>query len=242
MEECVKYIWANLPLVEETKRQRFKEKYFHTCQRRLYNLCKKKKFGWERCTNPTELFGCDMETLASHIESQFSQQSSSFHQLCWAGYGDWHVDHITCVKNFPELGKKETQQRCFHYTNLRPLPGRLNHPPRASKIDNVPVFQLEHIPLLNRMMTIMNVTTWSEAMTNFIFETEINNCADYIRSCQLLPREPHYQMGTTTWNVRTIIKAFKTMNLPWNLEQWGKSKWWRLTWPINYDIDIHINL
>lgn len=61
-----------------------------------------------------KLLGCTIEELKSHLESQFTKGMN------WDNYGKWHIDHIRPCASF-DLSKPEEQQKCFHYTNLRPL-------------------------------------------------------------------------------------------------------------------------
>ena len=61
-----------------------------------------------------KLLGCSVEFLKQHLETQFKPG------MTWDNYGKWHVDHIRpcCAFN---LKLKSEQQKCFNYTNLRPL-------------------------------------------------------------------------------------------------------------------------
>lgn len=62
-----------------------------------------------------DLIGCSAKELKKHLEQQFLEG------MCWSNYGvhGWHIDHkYPCSKY--DLSKKEEQQECFHYLNLRP--------------------------------------------------------------------------------------------------------------------------
>jgi hypothetical protein len=63
-----------------------------------------------------ELIGCDINTLKSHLESQFQEGMN------WENHGSfgWHIDHIIPCTAF-DLTKEEEQKKCFHYKNLQPL-------------------------------------------------------------------------------------------------------------------------
>ena len=37
----------------------------------------------------------------------------------WDNHGEWHIDHHIPIASFNLL--KEEEQKCFHYTNLKPL-------------------------------------------------------------------------------------------------------------------------
>lgn len=68
-----------------------------------------------RKSNKTfELIGCNPESFKKYIESFFSEGMS------WENYGKWHIDHIKPCFTF-DLSIPEEQQKCFHYTNQRPL-------------------------------------------------------------------------------------------------------------------------
>lgn len=65
----------------------------------------------------TQLIGCSIEELRSHIESQWKPGMS------WENHkrvGGWHIDHIVPCASF-DLTDPEQQKKCFHYTNLQPL-------------------------------------------------------------------------------------------------------------------------
>jgi len=61
-----------------------------------------------------KLLGCDVKTVKSHIESQFTEG------MTWDNYGDWDIDHIRPCASF-DLTEPEEQQKAFHYLNLQPL-------------------------------------------------------------------------------------------------------------------------
>ena len=60
------------------------------------------------------LIGCNISEFIKHIENQFVDNMS------WDNYGKWHIDHIIPCYTF-DLTKPEEQERCFHYSNQRPL-------------------------------------------------------------------------------------------------------------------------
>lgn len=61
------------------------------------------------------ILGCSIQECRQYIESQFLPEMN------WSNYGKiWEIDHIVGCCNF-DLFKLEEQQKCFHYTNLRPL-------------------------------------------------------------------------------------------------------------------------
>ena len=66
-----------------------------------------------------ELLGCTFDEFERHIENQFDIG------MGWHNYGEWHIDHIRPCASF-NLDDPAQAKRCFHYTNLRPLPAREN--------------------------------------------------------------------------------------------------------------------
>jgi hypothetical protein len=62
----------------------------------------------------TNLIGCSVEHLISHLESKFDCN------MTWDNYGEWHVDHIKPCAAF-DLKDPQHQRECFHYSNLQPL-------------------------------------------------------------------------------------------------------------------------
>jgi hypothetical protein len=76
------------------------------------------------------LLGCTMEEFLRHLESQFLP---GMNWENWGkGTGKWNIDHIEPCCSF-DLTNPEQQQKCFHYTNCRPL----------WEIDNIRKGQLE---------------------------------------------------------------------------------------------------
>lgn len=70
--------------------------------------------GYSKSASTTELVGCTIEELKAHLESKFTEG------MTFENYGMWHVDHILPCASF-DLSDPETQNKCFHYTNLQPL-------------------------------------------------------------------------------------------------------------------------
>jgi len=63
-----------------------------------------------------DLLGCSIEHARKHIEAQFEPGMS------WENFGrnGWHLDHVLPCSSF-DLRNPKHQQRCFHYSNLRPV-------------------------------------------------------------------------------------------------------------------------
>ena len=61
-----------------------------------------------------DFIGCSIDELKEHLSSQFTEGMS------WENYGEWHIDHIKPCASF-DLSILEEQQKCFHYSNLKPL-------------------------------------------------------------------------------------------------------------------------
>lgn len=72
--------------------------------------------GKNKSKKTLKLFGCTIEELKQHLESQFQEGMN------WNNHGfyGWHIDHIKPCASF-DLSKPEEQKKCFHYTNLQPL-------------------------------------------------------------------------------------------------------------------------
>ena len=69
-----------------------------------------------------DLIGCTPEFLMGWLENQFIDG------MTWENYGrdffnnhkSWHMDHIKPCNTF-DLSDEQELNKCFHYTNLRPL-------------------------------------------------------------------------------------------------------------------------
>ena len=68
-----------------------------------------------------QYFGCSLELLIKHIESQFTEG------MTWDNQGRnkigdlvWQIDHIQPLYTF-DLSKEEDRLKAFHYTNLRSI-------------------------------------------------------------------------------------------------------------------------
>ncbi len=71
---------------------------------------KNSKFG-----RGVELLGCDIDEYKGYLECQFNEFMN------WYNYGlYWQIDHIIPVSSF-DLTIPEEQERCFNFTNTRPL-------------------------------------------------------------------------------------------------------------------------
>lgn len=71
-----------------------------------------RKKGYAKKSLTFEILGCDYETFANHIESQFKDGMS------WENRSEWHIDHIIPLAS----AKTESEVLALnHYTNLQPL-------------------------------------------------------------------------------------------------------------------------
>jgi hypothetical protein len=61
-----------------------------------------------------KLIDCTIEELWTHLKRKFTEGMTK------ENYGKWHIDHIIPCASF-DLTDPEQQEKCFHYTNLRPL-------------------------------------------------------------------------------------------------------------------------
>src|ERR1035437_1526811 len=81
-----------------------------------------KRVGIKKSNRTSELLGCNIYKLKTHLQSKFSKKMS------WDNCGEngWHIDHIIPCRAFNLLNEEE-QKKCFHYTNLQPLWNTDNH-------------------------------------------------------------------------------------------------------------------
>jgi len=93
----------------------------HNLRTRLSKIMN--RIGVVKDSTTLNLLGCDVKTVKSHIEDQFTAG------MTWENYGDWNVDHIRPCASF-DLTKPEEQRKAFHYKNLQPL---WSTPAKASK-------------------------------------------------------------------------------------------------------------
>lgn len=79
-----------------------------------------------------QLLGCAIEYFKNYIEQQFTSK------MTWKNYSrfGWHIDHIKPCASF-DLSKSSEQQKCFHYTNLRPLWWKENLSRPKNKFKNI---------------------------------------------------------------------------------------------------------
>jgi len=103
-----------------------------TTQRLAHNLRNRlSKFIRRKSGRPSTeaLLGCSFEEFTKYVERQFTRSMS------WENYGKaWHIDHIIPVSAF-DLTAPEQVQRCFHFSNLRPLDARANLRKNAKIVD-----------------------------------------------------------------------------------------------------------
>ena len=84
---------------------------------RIWNVLKNNK----KCKKTMELIGCSFEYFTNYIECQFDDEMSWYN---W-GMKGWHLDHILPCASF-DLAKEEEQLKCFNYSNIQPLWGKIN--------------------------------------------------------------------------------------------------------------------
>lgn len=98
------------------KKQKYKNdlsfKLKHLLRGRLYLALK----GLIKKESALKLLGCDVDFFKKYIESQFQEG------MTWENYAHdtWHIDHIKSCYTF-DLTKLEEQEKCFHFSNMRPL-------------------------------------------------------------------------------------------------------------------------
>ena len=79
-------------------------------RRRINNAFKRRGFSVSGRT--TEIIGCGIKELKTHLESQFTAGMS------WDNKDQWHIDHIIPL----DFARDEKHLRWLcHYTNLQPL-------------------------------------------------------------------------------------------------------------------------
>jgi len=118
---------------KEAFNRRMRRRYKKNIAFRLVHACRTslnkglRLQGAEKFTSVMRLCGCTPDFLRQHLESQFSPGMTWDNRGVWR-IGQpmtWHIDHIKPCMSF-DLSKKEDQQKCFHYTNLRPMWARDN--------------------------------------------------------------------------------------------------------------------
>lgn len=73
-----------------------------------------KSRGLQKTDASMRLVGCSLADFKQHLELQFLPG------MTWANRSDWHIDHIQQCCTF-DLSQQDQREKCFHYTNLRPL-------------------------------------------------------------------------------------------------------------------------
>jgi hypothetical protein len=88
--------------------------YLYAIKKRIRSrICETlRKNGYTKKSKMIEILGCDYETFANHIESQFVDGMN------WNNRNEWHIDHIIPLAS----AKTESEiLKLNHYTNLQPL-------------------------------------------------------------------------------------------------------------------------
>ena len=67
-----------------------------------------------------EYIGCSIPELKRHFEENYFND-----EINWDTMDTWHIDHIIPIAVFDHSDEKEIL-KCWHYTNLRPLPAKEN--------------------------------------------------------------------------------------------------------------------
>lgn len=99
-------------VIAEQNEKQLKIKLKNSIMGRIHSALKSKKL--KKLNRTEQMIGCSIDFLKGYIENQFSKNMN------WNNKGDWHLDHIIPVNLF-NLENEIELQKCFHYTNLRPL-------------------------------------------------------------------------------------------------------------------------
>lgn len=95
----------------ENRPQRIAKKLRHHIWKHIRNYKK---------DSSSQLIGCTWLELQVKLQNQFDIG------MTWENMGmHWHIDHIKPCASF-DLTKESEQRKCFHWSNLRPLPAREN--------------------------------------------------------------------------------------------------------------------
>lgn len=116
-EELNRFL-ANKTATANYHRNKHSEEFI-VSKRMRYSVWKHVKSKHVSSLRTEELMGCTFEEFRAHIENQFDLG------MGWHNHGDWHIDHIRPCSSF-NLADPAQAKRCFHYTNLRPLPAQEN--------------------------------------------------------------------------------------------------------------------
>jgi len=90
----------------------YREKYPHTIAWRSVLHSTLKRLGTIKEGHTIDILGYSATQLKEHIEKQF------LHDMTWDNHGDWHIDHIKAVSNFPD--DADIKEVCA-LSNLQPL-------------------------------------------------------------------------------------------------------------------------
>lgn len=97
---------------ENMKKPEFR--ILNSCRSRIRNIINNKS------NRTIKLLGCSPNFLRKWLEWQFKSDFS------WDNYGEyWHIEHVLPCASF-DLTKKNEQQKCFHWSNLKPLEATKN--------------------------------------------------------------------------------------------------------------------
>lgn len=108
---------TNETLHKVKTRIKINEKYNNDITFKLKHLlrCRINKIvNFKRNKSSIDILGCSIESLISHLESQFKDGMS------WDNYGyyGWHIDHIIPLSS---VSSEDEVYKLCHYTNLQPL-------------------------------------------------------------------------------------------------------------------------
>lgn len=122
------------------------------CRTRIYHAIKRSNAGTptRKASRTTQLIGCTMEQLRSHLESKFKPG------MTWENHGSgWHIDHIMPCAAFDFTNPDQIFQ-CFHYTNMQPLWAHEN----LSKSDKILTTQMNlRLPYSRKALRINSLPT-----------------------------------------------------------------------------------
>lgn len=109
------YYKKNKKIIAQYKNKRYKINIQHRLALVLRSRIKSALKCIVKNGKSLELLGCSIEQYKKYLEKQFDKKMS------WSNYGKyWEIDHIKPCNSF-DLILAENQQKCFHYSNTRPL-------------------------------------------------------------------------------------------------------------------------
>lgn len=148
-EKKKEYDKNRLSIVRERDNKRYNEDIQYRLNKILRTRLKKTLKNEKKEKSTKELIDCSYEDLIEWVSYQFNDKMS------WKNYNEyWNIDHVIPCSSF-DLEKISEQEKCYHWSNLRPMIAIENY----KKGNKIIISEIEnHKDIVKKWIQIKNIS------------------------------------------------------------------------------------